>query len=119
MSYQAIIRGNCPSKSNCYRIITIAGHSSLCKSDALKKYEEAFIWQSGNLRGLNIDSPFEFYIDVYYPSKRSDIDNSLKIVLDCLQRTKTITNDNNCCKIVAQKFIDKDNPRIEIEIKPL
>ena len=42
-----------------------------------------------------------------------DLDNSLKVVLDCLQYTKTIKNDNRCAKIVAEKFIDKDAPRIE------
>lgn len=29
---------------------------------------------------------------------------------------KTISNDNRCVKIVAEKFIDKDNPRIEFKI---
>ena len=34
-----IIRGKIPSKSNCYKIITINGHSSLEKKKALKEYE--------------------------------------------------------------------------------
>ena len=29
---------------------------------------------------------------------------------------KVFSNDNNCCKIVARKFIDKENPRIEFKI---
>ena len=110
-----IITGNTPSKSNCYRF----GNKIMFKTDALKKYEESFIWQCGNYRNLNIDTPFEFYIDVYYQSKRSDLDNSLKVVLDCLQRVKGIKNDNNCCKIVANKFIDKENPRISFYIKTI
>jgi Holliday junction resolvase RusA-like endonuclease len=40
----------------------------------------------------------------------------MKILLDCLQKVKAISNDNNCCKIIAQKFIDKENPRVEFEI---
>lgn len=63
------------------------------------------------MRDANIDSLFEFEIDVFYPSKRSDLDNALKCVLDCLQKARVIKNDNNCCKIVARKFIDKENPR--------
>lgn len=63
-----------------------------------------------------IDELFEIQIDVYYPSKRSDLDNSFKVVLDCLQMTKTIKNDNNCRKIVGSKFIDTNNPRIEIKL---
>ena len=119
MEYTATILGNAPSKANCYKIIAISGHGSLAKTPALKKYEESFIWQSGRLRDLDINEPFEFYIDVYYPSKRSDLDNCLKLQMDVLQRIKCIRNDNNCCKIVARKFIDKENPRVEIKIKTM
>lgn len=110
------ILGNVPSKSNQYKIITINGHGSLAKSKPLKSYEESFIWQCGHYRGLMIDKPFVFHIDVYYRSKRSDLDNAMKIVLDCLQKVKAIKNDNLCAKIVARKFIDKKNPRISFFI---
>lgn len=119
MEYKAIIKGNAPSKANCYKIVSINGHGCLAKTSALKKYEESFIWQAGNLRDLNINEPFEFYIDVYYPSKRSDLDNVLKLQLDVLQRIKCIKNDNNCCLIHARKFVDKENPRVEITIRTL
>ena len=112
-----IIYGNIPSKSNCYKIITINGHGSLAKTKGLKEYEKSFYLQVGNLRNKDITGFFEFYIDVYYPSNRSDLDNSLKCALDCLQHAKVIRNDNKCIKIVAQKFIDKKEPRIEFEIK--
>ena len=72
---------------------------------------------TGKLRGVMIDGFFEFYVDVYYPSARSDLDNSLKVILDSLQKTKTIKNDNKCVKIVARRFIDKKEPRVEFEIK--
>ena len=119
MEYKATIKGVAPSKPNCMKIVTINGHRCLAKNPARKKYEEAFIWQAGKLRDLNISEPFEFYIDVYYTSKRSDLDNVLKLQLDVLQRIKCIKNDNNCCLIHARKFIDKDNPRVEITIKTL
>ena len=107
-----VIQGNCPSKSNCYRI----GNGGLFKTKALTDYEKNFFIQC-KLRDKNISGYFEIYLDVYYPSQRADLDNSLKIVLDCLQRTKTIINDNKCVKIVANKFLDKKEPRIEFEIK--
>lgn len=112
------IPGNVPSKSNCYRIIKLGEHASLAKTKALKAYEESFMWQCGVYRNANISTPFEFHVNVYYPSKRSDLDNSLKCVLDCLQKVKAISNDNLCCMIVAQKFIDKANPRVEFKIIP-
>lgn len=113
----ATIPGQPPSKSNTYKIITIRGHGSLAKQQALKRYEESFYWRlPGEYRGLDINSPFEFYIRVYFTSMSHDLDNALKVVLDCLQYTKTLHNDNKCAKIIAEKFIDKENPRIEFKI---
>ena len=95
-------------------------HSSLAKTKALKTYEENFFIQlPPSLRNIDINGYFEFEIDVFYPSQRADLDNSLKVVLDCLQKTKTIRNDNKCVRIVANKALDKNNPRIEFKIKEL
>jgi Holliday junction resolvase RusA-like endonuclease len=112
MSIKQVIQGNCPSKSNCYIIV---GHG-LIKSKKLREYEELFYIQCNQYRNANIDGYFELHIDVYYPSQRSDLDNSLKVVLDCLQRVKAIENDNKCVKIIACKFLDKINPRIEFSL---
>ena len=109
------ITGTTPSKSNCYRIITIGGRSTLGKTAALEAFEKSFYWQCP-VRNLEISKQFEFHARVFYPSMRSDIDNSLKVLLDCLQHTKTIRNDNLCVKVVAEKFIDKSNPRVEFKI---
>lgn len=120
MIHQATITGNTPSKSNCYKIITLGRSASLAKTKALKEYEDNFFIQlPPSLRNLDISGYFEFEIDVFYPSQRADLDNSLKVVLDCLQKTKTIRNDNKCVRIVANKALDKDKPRIEFKIKEL
>lgn len=119
MEYSGKVLGTPPSKSNAYRIIKIGGHSSLKKSKAMEDYEKAFFWQVGKIRDANISVPFEFYLDVYFPSRRSDLDGALKGTLDCLQRAKVIKNDNNCCLIHARKFIDKENPRIEFTLKTI
>ena len=68
---------------------------------------------------VNIKGLFELHLDVYNSSQRNDLDNSLKGTLDCLQACKAIENDRNCVKIVAQKFVDKVNPRIEFTIKEI
>jgi len=112
--YTTII-GNVPSKSNCYKI----GVKTLYKTKALSNYEKSFYMQIGALRNKNITSLFEFHSRIYYPSMRSDLDNSQKILLDCLQKTMTIKNDNLCVKLVAEKFIDKKNPRVEFYIKEI
>lgn len=118
-----IIHGKCPSKSNCYKIITIGGknvpaRSSLGKTKVLQDYEKSFFLQCNLYRNMNMQGFFEIEIDVFYPNNQADLDNSLKIVMDCLQLVRAIPNDNKCTRIVANKFVDKDRPRIEFELKP-
>jgi Holliday junction resolvase RusA-like endonuclease len=108
-----VILGTCPSKSNCYRIVKLGETYTLAKTSVLQKYEKDFYIQCNKYRGANIDTYFEFFMDVFYPNQRSDLDNSLKVVLDCLQKVKAIKNDNKCTKIVVRKFLDKNNPRVE------
>lgn len=128
-----IIIGNVPSKSNCYRIVTIPckapkkPFSSLAKTKELREYERSFGLQCTRYRNAGIQTDFRFEMDVYYPSKRADLDNSLKCVLDCLQpQTKTrpfsvgaISNDNLCQEIILRRHVDAGNPRIEFVITPL
>lgn len=116
MKHEQVIYGSVPSKSNCYKIITLGGHGSLAKTKAMKEFEEKFYLQCGAYRNRKIQGFFELYADVYFQSNQPDLDNSLKGLLDCLQGCKAIKNDRNCVKIVANKFIDKNNPRIEFTI---
>ena len=115
MKHEVVIYGSVPSKSNSYKIITIGGHASLAKTHAMKEFEKRFYLQCG-YRNRNIQGFFELYADVYFQSNQPDLDNSLKGLLDCLQTCKAIKNDRNCVKIVANKYIDKNNPRIEFTI---
>mgnify|MGYP002626382660 CR=1 FL=1 len=112
------IYGDIPSKSNQYRIISIGGHASLKKTETVKAFEEKFYLQN-TLRNANISTFFEIYVDVYFSSNRKDLDGAFKLLLDALQASKAIKNDRLCVKIVAQKFVDKVNPRIEFEIVEL
>ena len=113
-----IIRGKIPSKSNCYKIITINGHSSLAKQKALKEYEKSFFLQC-SIRGEMISNYFRLNLDVFYENMRPDLDNSFKILLDSLQSCKSIKNDRYCVEIHARKLIDKENPRIEFTIEEI
>ena len=108
------IYGQVPSKSNGYRIITIRGHGSLAKTKELKEYEANFALQYK--RHNKILGNFEVEVDVYFRSNRSDLDGMFKVFLDCLQKVEAIDNDRYCMKIVARKFVDKLNPRLEFKI---
>lgn len=115
MKHEAVVYGHVPSKSNQYNIIKLGNRYSLAKTKSMKEYEEKFFLQCG-YRNKNIGGFFELYADVYFQSNQPDLDNSLKGLLDCLQSCKAIKNDRYCVKIVANKFIDKNNPRIEFTI---
>lgn len=119
MTHQQTIYGQPPSKSNTMRVVTIHGHGSLAKTNALKKYESDFFMQCGAYRNANINSYFKLDMDVYFASNLPDLDNALKVVLDCLQACKAITNDRWCVEIHTRKFIDKVRPRIEFTITPV
>lgn len=112
--YKTTIKGNVPSKSNCYRIIRLGSRCSLAKGKDLKDYEKSFLTQYRASKMLECE--FGINLTVYYPSRRADLDNSLKIILDCLQKAGAIKNDNKCVEIVAHRKLDKENPRIEFNL---
>ena len=114
-----VIIGNVPSKSNCYKVIKLGNRCGLGKQKQLTSYENSFKLQMLNYEYELIESEFKFVIDVYYNSRRPDLDNSFKVVLDCLQKAKVIKNDNRCIEIQARKLLDKENPRIEFQRIPI
>ena len=68
MKHEQVIYGSVPSKSNCYKIITLGGHGSLAKTQAMKEFEKKFYLQCGAYRNKNIQGFFELYADVYFQS---------------------------------------------------
>ena len=64
-----------------------------------------------------INGRFTFYVAVYESNNRYDLDNALKTILDCLQMVGAITDDNLCVRIVAEKRIDRRNPRVVFAIE--
>lgn len=70
------------------------------------------------LRNAQLNARFKLTIDVYFSSDRPDLDNSIKVVLDCLQTCGAIKNDRLCAEIHARKLIDKSNPRVEFTLTP-
>lgn len=116
------IYGSPISKSNSYRIISLRNkatgksHGSLAKSKELKQYEKSFILQCTKYRNAGIENIFKMELNVYLANARIDLDGVFKSTLDILQQVKAIKNDNLCYEIIAKKFIDKSNPRIEFKI---
>lgn len=107
------------SKANNYQVGNDKhGQRYIIKSEAIRAYERSFMEQCKVYKGRMIDCYFTLYVAVYESSIRYDLDNALKTLLDCLQMAKAITDDNLCSKIVAEKRIDRNNPRVVFGIEP-
>jgi len=113
---KTVIHGQVPSKSNGYGIF----RNRVYKKKSVIDYENTFYLQCLEYRDKNHEGFFELYMDVYFQSNRSDIDGSLKVILDTLQhKVKAFVNDNKCTLLHIRKGVDKVNPRVELEIKYL
>ena len=117
------ILGTPPAKSNTYNIITLKGkdgkhHSSLGKSPEAKQYEKNFYIQvPAKHRKADIREDFGIIINEVLPTRGHDIDNPLKIILDSLQKSGVIHNDNLCRAMVVSKY--KGKGKIDYQILPL
>lgn len=54
-------------------------------------------------------------INFWYPNRRHDIDNGIKIVLDVLSNL-VYEDDKQIDELIVHKKLDKENPRVEIEV---
>ena len=106
-----VIKGKVPSKSNLNKV----GNGRWFRDEKVSRYESSFFYQCKKYRNAGIKGWFELYIDVFYDANRQDLDNAFKVILDCLQTAKAITNDNKCVRIISEKRFSKD-PRIEFAI---
>lgn len=102
-----------PKANNYVAVNNGHGGQRLVKNDTMHQYEKSFSLQCRKYRNKRIATEFRLYCVVYQRSKRFDLDNSIKTILDCLQYVGAITDDNLCVEIVAKKRVDKANPRVE------
>lgn len=65
-----------------------------------------------------ITGPVAVFIDVYRPRRRGDLDNILKATLDALNGI-AYRDDEQVTEIHAQRYDDKESPRIEVSVVPL
>ena len=124
--FKTIIFGEPCSKANSRKLVPNkkTGRIFSIKSDAGRKYVDSFLLQINNKRKIffffsgitkkPIDCKVILFCVIYYATERKDLDESL--VMDCLEKSGIIKND----RLIRQKhvyhFIDKFNPRSEIEL---
>lgn len=106
-----------PTLNRMYRAVVIGKNARVLLSAEARSYKSkvADICAAANekpLRGTVI-----VFVDAYRPRKVGDLDGALKVALDSLQGF-CYENDNQVVRIVANRFDDKQNPRLEIEVCP-
>jgi len=86
------------------------------KTDKYKRFENNMLMLLPKFKGV---IPNLIAIDLHFgfTSKASDLDNPVKMVLDCLQK-KYKFNDNKVYELNIRKSITKE-PFINISIRPL
>lgn len=123
MEHKLIILGRLPGLNE----YTAANRTNPYKGGKMKSdAEDTIIWQIRHqMRGIHINCPVLIYYRFYEPNKRRDNDNILsgavKFIQDSLVKTGILKDDNQPCipKFYFDTFVDKVNPRIEVEITEL
>ncbi len=54
----------------------------------------------------------------YWPDRRHDLDAALKLTLDALQGA-AYANDSQVERLHVEKLLDRERPRVEVEVEPL
>lgn len=124
------ILGEPASKANSRKIVTIAGHPSVIKSEKALAYERDALRQIPPVARVGLQGPVSVTIKVFYASERPDLDES--VILDVLQnrykgkgeqrvviQKGVYLNDRQVREKHVYHAIDKRNPRAEITVEPL
>jgi crossover junction endodeoxyribonuclease RusA len=112
-----VLSGTPKSTNHLYKSHCRFGHPTVYMTADGKTLKESYQWQAkSQWGGKPTKKAVEVFIELYFDSNRKhDIDNYGKILLDSL--TGIVWNDDNqIWKMMVCKMIDKNNPRIEIDI---
>ena len=109
-----VVKGQCYSKANSRRLVSIGGKPRFIKSKQALKYAEDFSWQCPQQKTLiPKDKDVSVTMTIYYSNRRPDLDESL--VLDLMQG-KIYENDRSVKEKHIYHGLDKENQRAEIEV---
>ena len=122
MTLNIVIKGRPITKKNNGEIVYIKGRPKILPSRRYREYARAALFQIPKDAKLNIDYPCNVKCVYFMPTKQKvDLTNLEEGTDDILTAAHVIKDDN--VNIVATHDgshvrYDKENPRVEIEIKP-
>jgi Holliday junction resolvase RusA-like endonuclease len=112
---QLLVQGEPASKANSRKVVRYGGISRLIKSDKARAYEKTFKSQVRPLPEM-IEGDVEIQIEVWYASRRPDLDESL--ILDLLQGVVYLNDRQVKIKHIYWN-LDPDSPRVLIKVKKI
>ena len=111
--FSLVVLGSLASKSNSRRLIWRKGKPAFVKSPAAFSFLNDFANQCPTLDPVFTEDVV-LEADIYYPSRRSDLDDSL--LMDALQG-KVIENDRQIKRRDIRWGLDPLNPRVELMVR--
>lgn len=121
------IFGEAASKANSRKIVSFGGRPASIKSDKARNFERSAIMQIPNEAKQMLAGRLRATIRIFYASERPDLDES--VVLDVMQAKFSGAGKDRVCvrkgvylndRQVREKHVfhgvDRNNPRVEIEI---
>lgn len=114
-----ILKGNPKSTQHCYQFTCRGKFPTMYMTAEGKAIKEAYKWELKAQKAKINPGDLEVEIKLYFDDKRKrDVDNFNKLVLDA--GTDILwEDDSQIMKLIIEKFYDKENPRIEIQVNEL
>ena len=120
--YKITIPGRPISKSN-FKLCNIQGQAWMPKKGKHSKYIAYENMIAGYINkeynDLKIDGDIIIVLKLFFPNKRmGDLHNYPKSICDGIEKSGIISNDKQLKPVLLFDFVDKENPRVEIELYP-
>lgn len=118
-----VIPGRPISKSN-FKLHNVHGQAWMPSKGKHSKYLAYENMVAGHInrqyQGETIEENLITILKLYFPDKRiGDLHNYPKSICDGIEKSGIIKNDKQLKPVLLFDFIDKENPRVEIELYPI
>ena len=115
------VKGTLPTLND---IIRSARGNKFASASKKKQYDELVAWSCKASKLTKLGAKADFTFTWYMKDRRKDKDNIMagqKFIFDGLQKAKILKNDGwNEIGNISHRFeVDKENPRVEVEIKEI
>ena len=104
-----------PSANRYWRSKIVNSRVSVYKTTEARAYQELAYWTAKQQGAKPLKGPVILRGTIFFPNKRGDLSNRIKVVEDALQGAAYV-NDSQVVRIDLSKAIDKSDPRVELEI---